>query len=417
MRCRRHNSVYNARIRNMPSRSPRLFFLWLLPLLITIFAAASSWQGPSTQLAGKIAAATGPGAVFLTLTNRSSLSRGAVDEIHSNLSSELSAVGLRFVGADQAAATINVTLSENPRDYVWTGEIQQGNNESSVVMVTVPKAQMDVSQEQSTAMTVHKTFVWSDENRILDFAFFGGSPQHMMVLEPESVIFLRLDNEQWRKEQSLTIVHARPWPRDLRGRLVPRKDRLFDAYLPGVYCRSNKPDAIDCHPSDDPWPLSSDATPMSGFFSATRNFFTGVLSPGVQKETTTAPFYAAAALPRAKYTLWLFSGVDGKVRMVDGITEQVAARLGWGSDVASIHTGCGAGWQVLATGPTGGRSDKVSAFEVPDREIMAASQPVDFKGTITALWSDSEGNSAIAVAQDPDSGNYEAYRLTVICSQ
>ena len=86
---------------------------------------------------------------------------------------------------------------------------------------------------------------------------------------------------------------------------------------------------------------------MEAFFAPTRNFFTGALTPGVGKFTTVPKFYSAALLPREKYTLWLFAAIDGQVHMVDGVSDQ-AARLGWGSDLTSVKTACGAGWQVLA---------------------------------------------------------------------
>ena len=64
------------------------------------------------------------------------------------------------------------------------------------------------------------------------------SPQIMIVLEPENAVLYAVQNGHWQAQQTLAITHARPWPRDLRGRLVLRKDHLFDAYLPGVFCQS-----------------------------------------------------------------------------------------------------------------------------------------------------------------------------------
>ena len=132
----------------------------------------------------------------------------------------------------------------------------------------------------------------------------------------------------------------------MRGKLILRQDHLLDIYLPGVYCQSPSaaPLSLVCRGSDDPWPLSSQFA-LGGFYAATRNFFTGVLSPGVGKQSSTAKFYSAAPLPRPSYTLWIFAGVDGTVRLLDGVTEQTA-RLNWGSDLASVKSSCGSGWQV-----------------------------------------------------------------------
>ena len=241
----------------------------------------------------------------------------------------------------------------------------------------------------------------------------------MIVLEPENAVLYVVQNSHWQMQQRLAITHARPWPRDLRGRLVLRKDHLFDAYLPGVFCQSTAvaPLALKCRESDDPWPLATEPSALSGFFTPSRNFFTGVLSPGVQKQTATAPFYSAAALPRDKYTLWMFSAADGQIHLLDGMTDQTAAKWGWGSDIAGVKSGCGLGWQVLATSRGEGAGDTVQAFEIADREAVAVSAPVEFGGSITALWADSDGASVIAVAQDSETGRYEASRLSITCSR
>jgi hypothetical protein len=241
----------------------------------------------------------------------------------------------------------------------------------------------------------------------------------MIVLEAENAVLYAVQGSHWQMQQKLAITHARPWPRDLRGRLVLRKDHLFDAYLPGVFCQSTTaaPLALKCRESDDPWPLATEPSGLSAFFAPSRNFFTGVLSPGVRKQTATAPFYSATALPRDGYTLWMFSAADGQVHLLDGMTDQTAARWGWGSDIAGVKSGCGLGWQVLATSRSEGAGDSVQAFEVADREAVAVSAPVEFGGGITALWTESDSASVIAVAQDSETGRYEASRLSINCSR
>jgi hypothetical protein len=245
------------------------------------------------------------------------------------------------------------------------------------------------------------------------------NPQHMIVLKAESVTLSKLQDGRWQQEQSLPIPHSHPWPRDLRGRLVLRRDHLFDAYLPGIFCRSSAaaPLALNCYESDDPWPLGTDQSGLSAFFTPTRNYFTGALSPGIEKQTTVKAFYSAAMLPRDRYKLWIFATVDGQVHLLDGVTDQTAARFGWGSDVASVQSGCGLGSQILVTGNVDAAGDTVKAFEIADREPVAVSQPAEFNGDITALWTDSDGTAVIAVSQNSETERYEAYRLSLTCSQ
>jgi hypothetical protein len=416
------NAVYNARIphmRALSSRLPRAACIFLLMLMHAPMIRASDWRTPEEQLAGKVAAATGPGAVAIEVVNRSSLGHAEVEEIRRGLVSKLATLGVRLVNADQAAASVQITLSENLQNYLWVAEVHQGNNEVSVFMVSVSRSSPAGVEHSATPLTIHKTLLWTDENRILDFAVVNGSPQHMIVLQPDSVVLLKFQDSRWQLEQSLPVSHSRPWPRDPRGRLILRKDHLFDAFLPGVFCRSSAtaPLTMNCYESDDPWPLGTDQSGSSAFFTPTKNFFTGALSPGIDKQTTVKAFYSAAMLPREKYKLWIFATVDGQVHLLDGVTDQTAARLGWGSDIASLRSGCGLGWQVLATGNGEGTVETVRAFEIADREPVAVSQPVEFSGGITALWSDSDGSSAIAVAQNSETWKYEAYRLSITCSQ
>ena len=412
------NAIYNARILHMRTSSSRLLCSLVLMLMHVPMIRGSDWRPSEEQLARKIAAATGPGAVALDVVNRSSLSRTHVEEIRRGLMTELGGLGVRLVNADQAAATVKITFSENLQNYVWVTEIQQGNNEVSVALVTASRPGPAATEHAASALMIHKTLLWTDEKRILDVALVNSSPQHMIVLEPESVVLAKFQDSRWQQEQSLPLSHSRPWPRDLRGRLTLRKDHLFDAYLPGIFCRSTMtaPMAVSCFESDDPWPLNTDEPGLSAFFTPTRNFFTGALSPGIQKQTTVKAFYSAAMLPRDKYNLWIFAAVDGQVHLMDGLTDQAAAKLGWGSDIAGVRSGCGQGWQVLATG-SDDTGDTVRAFEIADREPVAMSQPAEFSGTITALWADSDTTGAIAVSQNSETGRYEAYRLTIACGQ
>src|SRR6516164_6860306 len=109
------NPVYNAPNPLMAisiefSRAAR----WpLLVFLLTGMAAADNWQAPASQLAQNIAAITGPGTVGVTVVNRSSLTAADGEEIRNRLIRELASFGVQPVASDQAAATVQVWLSEN----------------------------------------------------------------------------------------------------------------------------------------------------------------------------------------------------------------------------------------------------------------------------------------------------------------
>ena len=138
------------------------------------------------------------------------------------------------------------------------------------------------------------------------------------MLGPDAVSMYYLQNGKSQLEQTLPINNLKPWPLDLRGRLVQASDHTLRAYVPGVVCRINyvsKPADVSCHTGDDPWPIVvsgmtapfPSTTPLpsvpalSAFFAPTRNYFTGVLSPAIGKFNTVGKFYSAAFIPREKW--------------------------------------------------------------------------------------------------------------------
>ncbi len=442
MRCA--GAVYNLPIPKMVNSAARAAYGLNLVLPVLIFSAGLSgqavdWSKAEQQLARQIAGVTGPGAVAVRLENRSSLTKKDADAANSRLQADLEALGVHAVKPEQAAATVAVSLSENPTSYVWVAEIQLGAAESSVLMVSFLRAGGPAFSHQSFPITLRKIPLWSQENRILDVAVLeedpppNPAPKHIAVLDAEKVSVYTLRGGKWQREQAFSISHAGPWPRDLRGRVIAGKDHLFDIYLPGVLCRTSAalPLTLSCRQSDDPWPLVwrpvnpetgtskgtlSVASPVNAFFAPTRNFFTGVLSPGIGAFTTISKFYSAAFLPRNQYMLGVFAAVDGQIHLVDGVTEQ-AASLGWGSEVTSLQTTCGAGWQVLATSSGDNPGDSVRAYELADRDPVPVSMAADFAGEITALWTEIKGDTAVAVARNQRTGDYEAFRLAATCNQ
>ena len=409
-------------------------FLFLVAItFLTILAHAADWNAAEQQLARKIVAVTGPGAVAMTVENRSSLGRRDSEAVQNGLRFALEQLGIRFAEADQAAATVAISLSENPSSYVWVAQIRQGEGDPAVAMVSVPRPGGAPGGHDSMPMTLRRTLLWTQDDPILDVAILeeGATPTRIVVLDPAKISLYRWQDSKWQTEQVMEIPHARPWPRDLRGKLITAKDHLLDVYLPGVSCHSAGGNllSLNCRDSEDPWPLvarsMNEDPPASGaaaiapqfaFFSPTRNFFTGVLSPGLGKGVSVPSFYSAAALPRGKYSLWLFAAIDGQVHMVDGLSDR-AGRVEWGSDLAMVRSSCGAGWQVLSTNSGGGSGDAVRAYEIPDRDPVAASAAADFAGKITALWTESRGDTAIAVVKNPETGGYEAFRLAMACDQ
>jgi hypothetical protein len=415
-------AVYNAHKPPMSIRLGARILCWSLILLLFLVSrmSASSWTEAERELTNKIAAVTGPGAVSFTVENRSSLAIGDVNAITAELRTQLEAAGMRIVAGDQAAASIQLTLSENVQAYVWVARIQQGENAPAIVMISTPRTGPLAAVRESSPLAIAKIPLWSQANQILDVGVID-SPPRLIILEPERIVlYSRVNPSQWQQDREFPISHIRPWPRDLRGRLLLRKDHLFDAYLPGVLCSATSGATfyVHCNESDDPWPLGSDVSSLNAFFSPTRDFFTGVLTPGIGQQRAVSPFYSAAPIARGNYVLWLFAGVDGKVHAVDGMSDLALSPNGWGSDIASVKSTCGLGWQVLASGNSdGNRPDSVRAYQFPDRDPVSVSEPIAMSGPVDALWTEPSGSTAVAVARNLRTGQYEAFRLAISCGQ
>jgi len=434
---------YNRRIRHMLARAsrrlqngfPHSHFLVLWRLAAALFGVclfsssvfASNLGDAARQLADRIAAVSGPGTIALEVTNRSSLDEKSVRDVRSALQTQLRVQGVRTGPVEQSMGSVNVVLSENLREYVWTAEVAIGSDAPRVVLVSLVREHATASVTSAQPMTLKKSFLFAQEEPILDAALVdmpGGS--RLLVLDATRVATYRQQAGRWELETTLAISPARAFPRDTRGRLLLRRDHLFDVYLPGMFCRSSAtaPLRLDCSPSDDPWPLTPEDGGTSGadlplvraFYAPARNFFTGALSPAIGKISNVPSFYSAAPLPRPNYTLWVLAAVDGSVHLVDGFTDQAVRGGHMGSDLAAVHSNCGLGTQLLVSEAGEPERDSLRAYEIPDRDSVAVSSPLEFDGPITALWPDAALTSAVAVVRRADTGWYEANRITVSCT-
>ncbi|MGB9489267.1 MAG: hypothetical protein WCA92_02270 [Terriglobales bacterium] len=395
-------------------------FLVLAAIFFPSSLFASNLGDTARQLAHKIVTASGPGTFALDVTNRSSLDDKSVREVRSTLEAQLSAEGIHTANAEQAMGTVTVVLSESLREYVWTAEIVIGSDEKKVALVSLPRTQ-GTPLNPASPMVLKTTLVFAQEPPMLDAALveMPGAPRLLVLGDGMVTVYRRQGANQsarWELETSMPIAHSRVFPRDLRGRLLLRRDHLFDVYLPGTFCRSSAaaPLTLACNDSDDPWRLSSEDGGLRAFFAPNRNFFTGALAPGIGKILNVPIFYSAAALPRASYALWAFIAVDGSLHLVDGMTDRVIRGANWGSDLAAVHSSCGTGAQLIVSESGDAERDGLHAFEIADREPVAVSSAVKFDGRIVALWPDSSGGAS-AIVKRKDTGWYEAYSISISC--
>jgi hypothetical protein len=268
------------------------------------------------------------------------------------------------------------------------------------------------------AITLHANLIHAQADPILDVVMFGtGSDQHIVVLGPQFIRLYAQEPGNWILVKSFGISHTQPFPRDTRGHIVPASDHPFRAFLPGVVCTATKNGdawdlSVDCGDSDDPWPMAS----QKAFYNSNRNFFTGVVTPGFGPKLP--PFYSAAEITQAGGAGFLFNDISGAVHLLEGNSHKmlIGAR-DWGSDFASVRSGCGAGMQVLTSTAGWPGSDSIRAYEISGHEATPVSAPLNFDGIVTAVWPTSDGTAATVVVEKPQESRYEAYSVSVACSR
>jgi len=325
------------------------------------------------------------------------------------LAQDLKAHGVVMAGAE-SANTIRVTLSESNVGRLWVAEIGEGNA-TQVAMV-----QADIASLSRPSQIGQDPILLRKVAYLSHFSFSRGLPfvsddAVLATIDPFFPIALYPDKLEFfvfseglglQEDSSIAIRQDRSLPRDPRGLLILSADKnSFSAFLPGMACAGSRADQsapakhaadtwkFDCHASDEPWPIVVDATgaaQLKAFYNSARDYFTGVVSPSVGVDLP--PFYEAALVPRSVGSgALLIGGIDGRVQLAEnGALKVVTGTRDWGSDFAVLHSGCGAGVQVIASSSGEATNDSLRAYELPALEAVTASAPLAMGGTVTALW-------------------------------
>jgi hypothetical protein len=401
---------------------------------------ASPWNQPAAALAEQIADLLGPAQAHLTIRNLSNIPTDEIPAIRRLLEADLKSHGVQASGAE-SANTIRVTLSENLRERLWVAEVIEGS-ETRVAMVHVDYYAAPASNAMELIVLRKErlpAFINPLPGTIPDSPILTISEVNtgLVVLLPDEIALFAFGEGGYRVRKSLMIGQKQPLPRDPHGVILRSVDKTsFTAYTAGAECTGRlaatddpAKDPFDgwtlhCHASDDPWPIpnpgSTDSTQLKAFYNAARNFFTGVVTPSLGVDLP--PFYSAALIPRPSANAALvIGGIDGKVQLVEaGMLKQIAGARDWGSDFATLHSGCGSGAQIVASGSGEALTDSLRAYELPAQEAIPASAPLAMDGTVTALWPAPDDKSLFAVVRKsvPPTATeeYEVDRVTATCN-
>ena len=409
---------------NPPQRmifSPRFvvaaaLLVCLLPVPLSAQARVTVWDQPAADLAHQIVALTGPGPAKLLVRNNSTLAASEIPIIRQLLERDLRSAGV-LPSTTESATLIRVTLSQNLQGGLWVAEVREGT-ETRVVMLSVATEEPAAPPTAST-LTLRRALLATEPDPVLDASVVA---QRLVVLEPERILVYPAANAPRStagsagvtESQIFPIDHARSFPRDLRGRILPAQDHPFDAYLPGVLCTGTGAQLnVSCSESDDPWPITST---QRAFYNAMRDNFTGVLAPGYGMDLP--PFYTAVEIPRTTGSATLLNPVAGNVLLIENAAAKPVTGTGdWGSDFAVIHSGCGSGAQVLVSGSgAAAGGDSLRAFEISGREAVPVSAPLPIEGAITAITAAPDGTTATIIVRRDAPLRYEVWNVAALCN-
>jgi hypothetical protein len=400
-----------------------------------MFAAPPSpWEKPAAELAEQIAAILGPGQAHMTIRNLSTIPNDEIPAIRHLLAQDLKTHGVVLAG-EESANTIRVTLSESARERMMVAEVGEGT-QTQVAMADLGPTQAE-RLPASGGLTLMSQQILTTREPVLALL---ETPSGIVALEPEQIVVYAHESDGWQEQQRMSVGSSHAQARDPRGALLGyASGSSFEAWLPGVECTGSSAAqsqpanwTIECRENDDPWAITQPplnltnwgtatagmnvlVTPINAFFNSARNYFTGVISPSVGVDLP--PFYAAALIPRsADKAALLIGGIDGKVQLAEnGTLKVVSGTRDWGSDFAVLHSGCGAGAQVIASSSGEATNDSLRAYELPALEAVPASAPLAMDGTVTALGTAPDGKSLLAVVRNA-ANQYEVDRVTALCN-
>jgi hypothetical protein len=400
-------------------------------------AAPSPWEQPAAALAEQIAGILGPGQARLTIRNLSTIPNDEVPAIRLLLEQDLKAHGVLAADAE-SANSIRVTLSENQHERLWVAEVIEGS-ETRVAMVHVDSPVARTTTKQDRVVLRKERYLndaglsrWPDIPSDEQVLAMIGTNTGLAVLKQDQIVIIDMTLAGWMARKGFDLNRREQLPRDSRGIMIPSANgnglTVFTARTActGIHLPSNdkstSPEdgwSVNCHESDDPWPILTANTPngpvtIKAFYNAARNYFTGVVTPSLGVDLS--PFYSAALVPRASGPALLIGGIDGKVQILEGTSlKPVSGTRDWGSDFATLNSGCGAGVLVIASGSGAAASDSLRAYDLPAQEAVAASAPLAMDGTVTALWAAPDGKSVYAVVRGA-ADQYEVDRVTASCN-
>ena len=345
--------------------SRRAILFLLVSMGLPSLSHAANLEDSAKEFARKIAMTLPAGEnAAIQIRNRSSLHADEVSRIDQAVRAELQDRGIHSVDPGVAPTSLIVTLSENWKEYVWTGEIRQGET-SRAVLFEVPRAGENHFVTNAMHITVRSEKFWDGPQRVLDAAEAsnGNGKSWLVLLLPLS---LSIQDLQTGVTGNLEIAPAQTNTRDPWGQLATgQTGSMIWFETSSQVCKADLEARTlgECLPK----PGAAEGTTPSRF-----PFLVDVVPAGPP--------------PPGK-------GIELSIAPVCGGTGQFLASS------ARDYT----------------QTDSLQVFQTEPSGPVAMSGELDFPGPIVALHTSLEAPRAIV--RNLTTGNYEAYNLAISCGQ
>jgi hypothetical protein len=409
------------------ARTPRIALAGFLICFLSILVGGTCWADDASakaarELAQKIAAQIDhKKKVIVEVVDLTGEMRAAeLDDAKKVIEGELRARGVRTVADSSFDAKVRITLSADNAERLWIADF---DNDGAHAALIEPFERSSFDAKPWASRThVDRELVFSGNAPFLDFACTNLPTAKdcgkVLVLYTDAVVLMDSDQNFPR----MPISHENSWPRDVRGRIkISGSD--FEARVEGVECLANVGHvlAAKCGMQTGAWDFTGPQSEVSfGDVVSFGNFFVRAgIAPTNGAKVKTDTFYSLSGMEINGEPGWISIGVDGAARLfTEKSGQMLGTAMGWGSELASVKTDCGTGWQILVTSARDHtETDSITVYEWSGHEFRALSDPLEMSGTIVAMWPAQDGGRTRAVVRNLKTGNYEAYLLKVGCSQ
>jgi hypothetical protein len=351
------------------------------------------------QLGRRVAGVTRGVVVTMKEQNKSVLGEVQVNELSKSFADELRRDGTK-IASQEAQTKITLTLSENSSGYVGVARVQRGE-ESQELIQFLGRGSDEAKSHQNSRITLRGELLFSSVEPMLDVASPFSESDSLLVLREKELDYYDRDLTGWKLSSKTLLPRKTRAGRDLKGRLRFGLDTLT-VLFPEETC------GLSLH-SGDSCQLNHSSENVSQVSDETLG--EDRISAGIE----------AIKLIDGQLATEIVAGKDGKLRFYHDASKAFLTVSDFGDKMTSIKGECGGAQQVLVTGRGDGEtSDAIQTMELHDDVFVAIAPAISFPGPVTVLRPANRtigipSAAAIAVMRNLQSGNYEAYRLTISC--